>query len=61
VTKHQPIPIREIVDALEREANGYVKDYRWLAAQALKQVHQWETRTLMCAADDGPSVASAAK
>lgn len=40
----QPIPVTEIIDALQRE--GWVA-----AADGLKEVTGWETRTLMCRVD----------
>ena len=43
-----PIPITEIVAALERESANTDTDPRWLAATLLRQIVNWESRTLMC-------------
>jgi len=47
-SERQPIPVTEIIDALQRE--GWVA-----AADGLKEVKDWETRTLMCRIDSRPS------
>lgn len=44
----RPIPVTEIIDALQRE--GWVA-----AADGLKEVKDWETRTLMCRVDQRPA------
>ena len=54
VTELQPVPVVEIITALEREA-ACETDARWLAAQYLRHMPEWQTRTLMCRIDDGPS------
>lgn len=46
-----PVPITEIVNALEREAVNTDTDVRWLAASWLRQMTNWERRTLMCKID----------
>lgn len=46
-----PIPVVEIICALEREAANTDTDPRWLAARCLRSMDQWETRTLMCRVD----------
>lgn len=51
----QPIPVTEIVAALEREARNTDTDPRWLAAAELRRIEGWEARTLMCAVDQRPS------
>lgn len=53
-----PIPITEIVAALERESANTDTDPRWLAAALLRQIVNWESRTLMCCVDQRPLVAS---
>ena len=53
-----PIPVTEIVAALEREAANTDTDPRWLAAALLRQIVNWESRTLMCCVDQKPLVAS---
>lgn len=50
-----PIPVVEIICALEREAANTDTDPRWLAARCLRSMDQWETRTLMCRVDTRPS------
>jgi len=50
-----PVPVREIVRALEREAGNTDTDPRWLAASALRRMAKWEDRTLMCEIDQRPS------
>lgn len=54
-----PIPVTEIVAALERESANTDTDPRWLAATLLRQIVNWESRTLMCCVDQRPLVASA--
>jgi hypothetical protein len=44
------IPIAEIIKALERESANTDTDPRWRAAQELRRIVGWETRTLVCAA-----------
>ena len=46
--KQVPIPVTEIVDALERERRSDIAD-------ALRTLPNWQTRTLVCAVDDRPS------
>lgn len=58
MTEPQPIPVAEIIRALEREAWNTDTDPRWLAAAELRHIHGWETRTLMCRIDDRPSACS---
>lgn len=53
-----PIPVTEIVAALERESANTDTDPRWLAATLLRQIVNWESRTLMCCVDQRPPVAS---
>lgn len=43
-----PIPVTEIIDALERERRNDIAD-------ALRSLPGWELRTLMCAVDERPS------
>lgn len=50
-----PIPVREIIRALEREAGNTDTDCRWLAATELRRMTKWEDRTLMCEIDQRPS------
>lgn len=50
-----PVPVREIVRALEREAANTDTDGRWLAAAELRRMANWEDRTLMCEIDQRPS------
>ena len=54
MSKRQPIPVTEIVLALEREAET-ATDHRWIAAQHLRRMKGWDTRTLMCCVDERPS------
>ena len=56
MTELYPIPVTEIVDALEREAANTDTDPRWLAATELRRISGWEARTLMCRVDRRPSV-----
>lgn len=51
----QPIPVTEIVAALERESANTDTDPRWLAAVELRRMAAWEARTLMCRIDLRPS------
>jgi hypothetical protein len=52
----QPILVREIVFALEREVDrGSFTDPRWLAAGQLREMPGWLDRTLMCRIDTRPS------
>jgi len=57
--ERQPIPVTEIVAALEREASNTDTDPRWLAAAQLRRMGGWEARTLMCRIDQRDSVVSA--
>lgn len=57
----QPIPVAEIISALEREAANTDTDPRWLAATLLRRMTGWETRTLMCRVDDRPLVTERAQ
>lgn len=57
----RPIPVTEIVDALEREGTHTDTDPRWLAAQQLKRMSGWQTRTLMCRVDERPSTVQCAQ
>lgn len=50
-----PIPVVEIVRALEREAGNTDTDPRWLAAVELRRMAGWQTRTLICEIDQRPS------
>lgn len=50
-----PIPVREIVAALERESANTDTDPRWLAASELRRMEGWETRTLICRPDQRPT------
>ena len=59
MSERQPIPVTEIVAALEREAANTDTDPRWMAAQCLRHIAGWETRTLMCRIDTRPSTYSA--
>jgi hypothetical protein len=43
-----PVPLIEIVEALERE------NY-WEAANSLRRLRGWQARTLMCNLDERPS------
>lgn len=43
-----PVPVREIIDAFERERRPDLAD-------VLRSLPGWETRTLMCAVDLRPS------
>ena len=48
-----PVKVTEIVSALEREStNG--ADPRCRAANQLRQMDDWERRTLMCEVDTNP-------
>ncbi len=58
--ERHPIPIAEMISALEREAANTDTDPRWIAASALRQIAGWETRTLMCEVDERPDVLAAA-
>ena len=57
----QPIPVTEIVSALEREAANTDTDPRWLAAMDLRRMTGYERRTLMCRVDQGTGEYSAQK
>ncbi len=46
------IEVAEIIKALERESANTDTDPRWLAAQELRRIAGWETRTLVCAAPE---------
>jgi hypothetical protein len=59
--KPQPIPVTEIVNALEREAGEAAADPRRLAANYLRQMNGWENRTLMCCMDERPLVTNMAQ
>lgn len=58
--EHQPIPATEIVAALERESANTDTDPRWMAAQCLRHIAGWESRTFMCRIDTRPSAYSSA-
>jgi hypothetical protein len=60
VPGRQPIPVTEIVAALEREAANTDTDPRWIAAQCLRHIAGWESRTFMCRIDTRPSTYSGA-
>jgi hypothetical protein len=47
-TKLLPVPVTEIIGALEREARNTDTDPRWIAASELRRMQDWQTRTLMC-------------
>lgn len=49
-----PVAIIEIVHALEREAANTDTDPKWRAASALRQMEDWDRRTLMCAIETEP-------
>ena len=49
-----PVPVREIIHALEREAGNTDTDPRWLAATKLRDMQNWEARTLICECDVDP-------
>jgi hypothetical protein len=51
-TKRVAVPVREILWALEREAANTDDSPQWRAASELRQMTQWQTRTLIC--DVGP-------
>ncbi|MGH8258538.1 MAG: hypothetical protein ACREUG_02480 [Steroidobacteraceae bacterium] len=55
ITSPQPIPISEIVSALERESGNCDTDRRWRAATLLREIDGWTGRTLMCRIDQRPS------
>lgn len=59
MSKYEPIPVSEIVRALESEAANTDTDPRWLAASELRRMDCWETRTLMCRTDERPSTEEA--
>lgn len=42
------VPVREIIWALEREADDTSHNPQWDAASALRRMTQWQTRTLIC-------------
>jgi len=46
-----PVPVTEIIRALEGEAGNTDTDPRWLAASELRRMGGWERRTLMCDVD----------
>ena len=50
-----PVPVIEIIDALERESRNTDTDPRWLAANELRRMEGWLTRTLMCHVEKWPS------
>jgi hypothetical protein len=52
--KWLPVSVREIIGALEREAGNTDTDPRWIAASALRQMQDWQARTLMCNIDVRP-------
>lgn len=54
MSERQPIPVHEIVAALEREADTETSP-QWLAAQHLRRMRDWADRTLMCGIDERPS------
>jgi hypothetical protein len=54
MNERQPIPVHEIVAALEREAPTETSP-QWLAAQHLRRMTDWHDRTLMCGNDQRPS------
>ena len=54
--KRYPIPVKEIVWRLEGESGNTDTDPRWLAANLLRQMENWENRTLMCRIDQRPSI-----
>lgn len=54
MSERQPIPVHEIVAALEREAATETSP-QWLAAQHLRRMTDWTDRTLMCGIDTRPS------
>jgi hypothetical protein len=47
-----PIPVTDIIHALERESANTDTDPRWRAAALLRHMDGWECRTLMCRVDD---------
>lgn len=47
-TKLLPVPVKQIIWALEREARNTDTDCRWVAACELRRMPDWEARTLMC-------------
>lgn len=49
--KRLALPIKEIVRALEREADNTDTDPRWLAASCLRKLDGWEWRTVVCSID----------
>jgi len=49
--ERQPIPVVEIIWALEREAGNTDTSPQWQAASALRRMTDWESRTLMCHID----------
>ena len=58
--ERQPIPVTEIVAALERESANTDTDPRWMAAQCLRHITSWESRTFMCRIDTRPATCSTA-
>lgn len=51
-----PVEIAQIVAALEREAGNTDTDPRWIAASTLRQMSDWQKRTLMCHVDTDPKI-----
>lgn len=49
-----PVAITEIVGALERESANTDTDPRWIAASALRQMQDWDCRTIMCEVETDP-------
>lgn len=54
ITRKIPVPVREIIRALEREAGNTDTDCRWLAAAELRRMAKWEDRTLICEIEQRP-------
>ena len=52
MSKRVPIPVTQIIAALERESGNTDTDPRWIAASALRKMEAWERRTLMCEISD---------
>jgi hypothetical protein len=50
-----PVPLKQIIWALEREAQNTDTDCRWLAASELRRLDGWRARTLMCEVDADPT------
>lgn len=49
-----PVRVVEIIGALEREAGNTDTDPRWIAASWLRQMQDYEHRTLICRIDTDP-------